>query len=66
MNQFELRVWIQKVWRLFLTQNFMLILKTHFLNAADAAFSQKIAFYDFLACFLYTHFKIAILTRDTV
>ena len=44
----------------------MLILKTHFLNAADAAFSQKMAFYDFFAYFLYKNCKIAILTRNTV
>ena len=44
----------------------MLILKTQFLHAANAAFSQKMAFYDFFMCFLYTNFKIAFLPRDTV
>ena len=41
----------------------MLILTTHFLDATDAAFSQKMAFYDFFACFLYKNGKIAILTK---
>ena len=44
----------------------MLILKTHFLNAADAAFFQKMALYDFFACFLYKNCEIVILTHDTV
>ena len=61
-----LRVWAQKVWRLFLTQNFMLIMKSHFLNAEDAAFSQQIALSDFFACFFIQNWEIAILTRDTV
>ena len=42
----------------------MLILKTHFFNAADAAFSQKITFYDFFCVFLYKNCKIAILIHD--
>ena len=45
------------------SQNFMLILKFHFLNASDAAFFQNIAFCVF---FSYKNGKIAILTSDTV
>ena len=47
----------------FLTQNFMLILKFHFLNASDAAFSQNIAFCVF---FSYINGEMAILPSDTV
>ena len=45
------------------SQNFMLMLKFHFLNASDAAFFQNIAFCVF---FSYKNSKIAILISDTV
>ena len=46
------------------SQNFMLILKFHFLNARDAAFFQNIAFC--VGFFSNKNGKIAILTSDTV